>query len=126
MMIAQFSTRYTSSAGRRLSKRGPGQKLTLGGWFWKLTGIVVIMATLIGFAGSCWFSWCIRNGLDNLTRARGEKHALQQESAKLQKQRDKEMDRKRIESLAAAKLALYPTKEEKLGRVATVRIPTDE
>lgn len=124
MMITQFSTRYNSGPGRRLSKKGPAQKLGLGTLFWKLTGVVIILATLIGLAGGCWFSWSISRGLDNLTRARGEKLALQQLSNKLQAQRDQLLDRKRIETVAAAKLALYPTTEQSAGSSeATVRIP---
>ncbi|MBU4263757.1 MAG: hypothetical protein KKC76_18030 [Proteobacteria bacterium] len=122
-MVAQFSSRYKPSLGRNLGKKGPGQKLTLGSWFWKLTGVVIISATLAGMAGSYWFSWNIRRGLDSLTGVQGEKHALQQVSNKLLGQKGQLLDRKRIETVAAAKLALYPTVEQSAGGGVIVRIP---
>ncbi|MEW6521211.1 MAG: hypothetical protein AB1461_17565 [Thermodesulfobacteriota bacterium] len=124
-MSVQLSSRYNykPSLSRKLSKKGPGQKLTLGGWFWKLSGVIIVVATLIGMAGSYWFSWSIRRGLDSLTGVQGEKHALQQVSVKLRGQKGQLLDRKRIETVAAAKLSLYPTVEQSAGGGVIVRIP---
>ncbi|MEW6291151.1 MAG: hypothetical protein AB1545_14990 [Thermodesulfobacteriota bacterium] len=122
-MIAHFSLQYKPGAGRRLGKKSSSQKLSLGSWFWRLTGVVMVMATLVGMAGSFWFSWSIRRGLDSLTRVQGEKHALQQVSGKLQSQKAQLLDRKRLETVAAAKLSLYPSVEQSAGGGVIVRIP---
>jgi len=122
-MAARFSSRYKPGIGTRLGKKSSGQKLTLGGWFWKLTGMVIVMVTLVGMAGSYWFSWSIRRGLDGLTRVQGEKHALLQVSRNLQSQKGQLLDRKRIETVAAAKLSLYPSVEQSAGVGVIVRIP---
>jgi len=124
-MSAQFSSRYNykPSLARKLSQKGPGQKLALGGWFWKLAGVVIVCATLVGVAGSYWFSWSIRRGLDSLTGVQAEKHALQKVSNKLRAQKGQLLDRKRIETVAAAKLSLYPTVEQSAGGGVMVRIP---
>jgi len=124
-MSSQYSSRYNykPSLGKKLSKKGPGQQLALGGWFWKLAGAVMVSAALAGVAGSCWFSWSIRRGLDSLTGVQGEKHALQQVSNKLRAQKGQLLDRKRIETVAAAKLSLYPTVEQSAGGGVMVRIP---
>jgi len=115
-MAARFSSRYKPGIGTRLGKKSSGQKLTLGGWFWKLTGMVIVMVTLVGMAG-------IRRGLDGLTRVQGEKHALLQVSRNLQSQKGQLLDRKRIETVAAAKLSLYPSVEQSAGVGVIVRIP---
>jgi len=122
-MAAQLSSRYKPGLVRKQGKRGSGQKLPLGGWFWKLTGVIIVMVTLVGMAGGYWFSWSIRRGLDGLTRVQGEKHALLQVSSNLQKQRAQLLDRKRIETVAAAKLSLYPSVEQSAGGGVIVRIP---
>jgi len=122
-MVGQFSSRYKPGIGRKQGKKSSGQNLTLGGWFWKLTGVVIVMVTLVGMAGGYWFSWSIRRGLDGLTREQGEKHALQQVSSNLQKQREQLLDRKRIETVAAVKLSLYPSVEQSAGGGVIVRIP---
>jgi cell division protein FtsL len=122
-MVTDLSSRYKSGIGRRPAKKSGGQKLQLGGWFWKLTGLIMVVATLVGMAGSFWFSWSIRRGLDELTAERGEKLALQQVSANLQAEQVRLFDQKRIEAVAAAKLALYPTVEQSAGGGVIVRVP---
>jgi hypothetical protein len=122
-MAARFSSRYKLGTATRLGKKSSGQKLTLGSWFWKLTGVVIVMATLVGMAGGYWFSWSIRRGLDGLTRVQGEKHALLQVSRSLQSQKGQLLDRKRIETVAAAKLSLFPSVEQSAGGGVIVRIP---
>jgi cell division protein FtsL len=122
-MVTGFSSRYKSGIGRRPGKKSAGQQLQLGHWFWKFTGLIMVVATLLGMAGSFWFSWSIRRGLDELTANRGEKHALLQVSANLQNEQSQLFDRKRIEKVAAAKLALFPSVEQSAGGGVIVRVP---
>lgn len=121
-MSRRYSTRYTFTAKGRGS-HGPEQKLTCGKWFWKLSGAVIVFATLFGLAGSFWFGWKIRSSLDALARETKTGRELQQISRLLKNEERNLFDKKRIETVAAAKLKLYPPSEKYLGAGITVRIP---
>ncbi len=91
-------------------------------WFWKLTGLLVVVATIIGILGSLWFSWKIRSGLDDLARAQERGNELQQVSLLLYEDEKNFFSKERIEDVAADQLALYPPKERSLGGGITVRV----
>jgi hypothetical protein len=122
-MITDYSPRFKASPKRMQGKRGPGPKLTLSDMFWKLSGVLVICTTLIGLAGSFWFSWKIRSGLDDLSREQERNQSLRQISLTLQQEEDLLFDRKRIEKVAAAELDLHVPSEKYLGGGITVRVP---
>ncbi len=122
-MIIDYSPRYRVNLK---NKKGPSrqkQRMTLGEWFWKLSGVVVVCTTLIGMAGSLWFSWKIRNGLDDLSRQKEIRQELQQVSLVLEGKEKVLFDQKRIEAVAAADHALFPAAEKYIGGGITVRVP---
>ncbi|MCB2180659.1 MAG: cell division protein FtsL [Desulfobulbaceae bacterium] len=122
-MITDYSPRFKDSPKRMPGKRGPGQKMTIGEVFWKLSGVLVICTTLIGLAGSFWFSWKIRTGLDDLSREQERRKSLQQISMTLQEDEKRLFDQKRIEKVAAAELELYVPSQKYIGGGITVRVP---
>ena len=122
-MVSGYSSRYKGRPGKRGSLKKGGQQLKLGGWFWKLSGCIIIGATLVGLAGSCWFSWNIKRGLDGLAGEQEKQAELQKLHTGLEDQKDRLFARKRIEKIAADKLGLYPADEHKLGGGLIVRVP---
>ena len=103
--------------------QGPRQSLTCGSLFWKLTGLLIIVATLVGLVGSFWFAWKIRNNLDNLAREQEKSLDLRQASRFLQDEEKEFFSQTRIETVAEAELSLYPPSEKYLGGGITVRVP---
>ncbi len=123
-MISDYSPSYKAGLKREKDRYDPDRKMPISDLFWKLSGIIVILTTLIGLAGSCWFSWKIRSGLDDLSKEQGRKQELRQASLVLQGEADKLLVRDRIETVAAKDLALYPSTEKYIGDGITVRIPS--
>lgn len=122
-MIVDYSPRYRVHLKNKKGVPGPKQRMTLGEWFWKLSGVVVICTTLIGLAGSFWFSWKIRNGLDDLSKQKEKRQELQQISIVLQGKEKVLFDEKRVEAVAAADHKLFPAVEKYIGGGITVVVP---
>ena len=120
-MVSDYSPSYRGKIKKKPGIPSGKQKMSCGPWFWKLTGLMVIAATLVGIVGSFWFSWKIRNGLDDLARAQENKHELQQITLLLRQDEERFFSKERIEAVSAAELALYPPKEKYLGGGITVR-----
>lgn len=122
-MITDYSRKYKNGPIGSKGKKGAGGPPSAGGWFWKLSGIVVVLATLTGLVGGFWFAWRIRNGLDDLAREMERKKELTRENAHLQSSANVLLARERVEKIAAAELDLYPTSKKALGTKISVRIP---
>lgn len=121
-MVSDYSPSYRGKIKKKSDSPSGKQKISCGPWFWKLTGMLVVAATLVGILGSLWFSWKIRDGLDDLARAQENKQELQQVSLLLREDEKKFFSKERIEVVSAAELALYPPKAKYLGGGITVRI----
>ncbi|MFH1215793.1 MAG: hypothetical protein V1706_04750 [Pseudomonadota bacterium] len=122
-MITGYTSRYGVALGRRAVRHNVSQDLELNGWFWKLSGGIVITATLIALIGSCLFSWGIKRGLGDLAGEMVRKQELRKQNIELMGQKGKLFSRNRIEGAAAARLALYPPDEKDLGGGLVVRVP---
>ncbi len=122
-MVSDYSPRLKRKMKKKSGPAAGKQKIACGPWFWKLSGMLVIAATVMGIIGSLWFSWKIRTGLDELAREQGKKHELQQISMLLREDEKVVFSKERIEAVSAAELALHPPKEKYLGGGITVRTP---
>ncbi|MFZ5760288.1 MAG: hypothetical protein ACOY32_11775 [Thermodesulfobacteriota bacterium] len=123
-MITGYSSRYGIACGKRaVRRRTVSQDLPVGGLFWKLSGAVVVIATLLALIGSSWISWSIKRGLGDLAAAQVRKQELRKGHKVLADQQNLLFSRKSIEDIAESRLALYPGEETDLGGGLVVLVP---
>lgn len=123
-MVSDYSPRYRGKIKQKPGRPKPTakQKISCGPWFWKLAGVLVVVATMVGIAGSLWFSWKIRRGLDDLALAQEKGNELQRVSLLLHEEEKVFFSKERIEAMSIEELSLYPPKEKSLGGGITVRV----
>lgn len=118
--MKDYGPQYQKAGGRRqkvVHRDHPGGWVQAGRtWLWRATGLLALVATIIGVGGSLWFGYRINSGLDELAGRQSRLVVLQKQHQHLLQRRDALLAEKRIEALAR-KMGLYPPTHQQIKKL---------
>lgn len=113
--MRDYAKKYSSLVGNRQrvsGKRGGGSDRER---FFKVIGVVTVVAMLLGVASSLWFGVALRDGLGKLDKGKQERTELNAANLAFSAEKEAMLQQEKIEA-AAGGLGLFPPSEKQLRR----------